>query len=393
MRIISFLQITCLFLVLTACKKELPFPDVDAPPMVVINSFFNPDTTLLVHVSESCHITDSFCDNKAISDATVLIKDETGTTLTTLAHQQNGIYSAPNFEITATQNYQIEVQKSGFETATAIAATPQPIAVELMDVAEGPFENIIAWGFDIAIQDNPDEANYYVIEGFIEIVGGHHDLQSIEEINGYIAPHTAHYTTDSHAHNKAIQSGVDYEVQGLRGVYLSDENFNGENHHTRLGIRDWDIIFGDFDELIAHISVKSVSKTLFDYYISLEKNRLARGNFFTEPEPIATNIQNGLGIFAGFTQQEFSFPLPESEYKIPTEIFLENDGCTAPCTVKFSTNGGKQFSYNWNFGDGSSSLEANPEHQYTAPGEYLAELIFSESPGNISIFTVDVRIN
>ena len=67
----------------------------------------------------------------------------------------------------------------------------------------------------------------------------------------------------------------------------------------------------------------------------------------------------------------------------PTGSFTANNtaSCRAPLTVQFtSTSMGAQ-SYNWNFGDGSTSTQANPTHTYTADGIYTVRLVLSNSVG------------
>src|SRR4029450_7909274 len=54
-----------------------------------------------------------------------------------------------------------------------------------------------------------------------------------------------------------------------------------------------------------------------------------------------------------------------------------------PLTVAFSSNGssdpeGQPLSYSWNFGDGTTSTQANPSHTYTLAGPYQARLTVSD---------------
>jgi PKD repeat protein len=49
----------------------------------------------------------------------------------------------------------------------------------------------------------------------------------------------------------------------------------------------------------------------------------------------------------------------------------------APLTVEFlARTGGEDigFTYQWDFGDGSTSEEQDPTHTYTEPGEYYVDL-------------------
>ena len=54
-----------------------------------------------------------------------------------------------------------------------------------------------------------------------------------------------------------------------------------------------------------------------------------------------------------------------------------------PLTVNFSSSGssdpeGQPLSYSWNFGDGTTSTQANPSHTYTVAGPYQARLTVSD---------------
>ncbi len=53
---------------------------------------------------------------------------------------------------------------------------------------------------------------------------------------------------------------------------------------------------------------------------------------------------------------------------------IENNGCTAACTVKFKNQSQGATDYAWSFGDNSFSTEANPQHLYTSPGTYKVRL-------------------
>lgn len=58
----------------------------------------------------------------------------------------------------------------------------------------------------------------------------------------------------------------------------------------------------------------------------------------------------------------------------------------APLAVTFSSAGsfdpeGSALTYDWDFGDGSSSADANPAHIYTTPGTYTASLVVFDATG------------
>ncbi|WP_231648600.1 ThuA domain-containing protein [Saccharothrix sp. NRRL B-16348] len=68
-----------------------------------------------------------------------------------------------------------------------------------------------------------------------------------------------------------------------------------------------------------------------------------------------------------------------------------------PLTVKFSSAGtydpeGGRLSYQWTFGDGGTSTAANPEHTYTARGNYNAQLTVTDPTGKSGVANVTVTV-
>ena len=57
--------------------------------------------------------------------------------------------------------------------------------------------------------------------------------------------------------------------------------------------------------------------------------------------------------------------------------------CNAPATINFTnkSTGTGTLSYQWSFGDGTSSTSANPSHTYNSSGSYTVSLIVSNSTG------------
>ena len=57
--------------------------------------------------------------------------------------------------------------------------------------------------------------------------------------------------------------------------------------------------------------------------------------------------------------------------------------CNAPATIRFQNKsiGTGALSYIWDFGDGTTSNDANPSHVYTTPGNYNVSLIVSNGTG------------
>jgi cytochrome c len=68
-----------------------------------------------------------------------------------------------------------------------------------------------------------------------------------------------------------------------------------------------------------------------------------------------------------------------------------------PLTVQFSSEGsrdpdGGALTYAWTFGDGGTSTQANPSHQYTAAGNYTAQLTVTNPKGRTAVANVPITV-
>lgn len=384
---ISAILITSLFV---ACTKELPFPDVEDSPLMVINSLFSPQEGITVHVSESCHIVNQDCALNYLSNAEVKLLDENGVLLSVLEHSEDGIYNAREVTIEHGKNYQLEVndKSSTLKNITCNTSVPMPVKAKLIGLEEAIVGGRTTWALDVEIEDDPDVENYYMLEGTFDIVGGSHS-EYVSDINGYIEPHFQHFTDDPNAENSLLFTSIDFTEFGLRAVYLSDRNFNGQKYTTRVGLFDEDLV--RHREVIGNIAVKSVSKDMFEYAVSLDEYRLLEANPFADPIQLYTNIEDGVGIFGGFTTTAFSQELPPSELWFD-EIIVDNEGCTAPCTVTFTAVGGSKLNYFWDFGDGGTSAERVAKHTYEKSGEYMIEMnATSQNNGHVANFNIEIK--
>jgi len=88
-----------------------------------------------------------------------------------------------------------------------------------------------------------------------------------------------------------------------------------------------------------------------------------------------------LNIYPG----ELSVIAPSDGNRAPTAVLTATptNGKPAPLTVNFSSQGssdpeGSQLGYSWDFGDNTTSTDANPTHTYTVVGNYVATLTVSD---------------
>lgn len=304
-----------------------------------------------------------------------MLKDESDNVLVELINTSSGNYRAENFQIENDKTYRIEASVAGKETVTSETKIPKALISTFVEQDEQIYQDYLCRTFKIEIDDNPDEKNYYLVDGWYDILNGEHmDYQ--EEVNGYEIPHFGILTKDVNAENNSMSSTIDIIPYPLDFVFLTDENFNGEKYVLEFEISDNDITDKWDLEIKANLSVKSVNKELYEYYKSISMYKLSKGNPFGEPQPIFSNIDQGIGIFGGFTENEYKIDLLPTEFWFNSDFTIENDGCTAPCTVKFSAEMGDKVNFSWDFGDGNTSTEKNPEHTFELSGQYDVSLTF-----------------
>lgn len=68
-------------------------------------------------------------------------------------------------------------------------------------------------------------------------------------------------------------------------------------------------------------------------------------------------------------------PLPVANF------FVENNGCTAPCTLLVFDKSANAVSWNWSFGNGESASRANDTALYKTAGNYQIRLIVKNRDG------------
>jgi len=62
-------------------------------------------------------------------------------------------------------------------------------------------------------------------------------------------------------------------------------------------------------------------------------------------------------------------PIPTADF-----TYSGNNDFKVPCEVRFTNWSTNAFSYNWQFGDDSTSADTNPTHTYLKAGKFLVEL-------------------
>jgi hypothetical protein len=192
--------------------------------------------------------------------------------------------------------YTIEVKFTGMKTVTATNTIPRPVRANAVVQPLGSALNIdgvpmIKHSF--TIDDNGGRENYYGIE-VLAVQGGHSERIPFFSGNKSFSENL---TVIDGQHSQ----GVLYQPEN--GVYFSNGKFRGRNESFDFYV---DELYTTAPYAI-ELRVLTLSKDFFEFATSYQKQKSNIGNPFAEPTQVYSNIENGLGIFAGYAVTEVQF--------------------------------------------------------------------------------------
>ncbi|HZX74753.1 MAG TPA: DUF4249 domain-containing protein, partial [Cyclobacteriaceae bacterium] len=185
----------------------------------------------------------------------------------------------------AGQTYSIQVNVNGETSLHATNKIPFPVAITSAEVDSDELH--------IKFQDPVMEKNYYRIRLYTEYLYVPSTIK-----NGVLIPDSS----------KAyiVKSYLPYTSEGLAdeldgNSFIADDLFNGKTYELRLKVKS---TFNRPQQKL-HIILLSLNKEYYDYWSSLKLAKEADDNpYLAQPVQIYSNIENGLGIFAGYSASE-----------------------------------------------------------------------------------------
>ena len=274
---------TAIFLgLITSCTKELPLGEVNSQIRLTVNMLGDnlQSPSVSVTLSSPINGTDSF---PPVPNAKAYIIS--GTDTAKLAYDiffKN--YSLGTFKLQPSTDYDLIVDAPGYPLATSMLSMPQ-----IIDLNGTVFKDSIGidnqgfpvGGVDIVLKDPGIVRNFYRFTFFT----WNTSLSEWEEAS------LDFVDTDIANAAQRNQNG---------NVLLKDDLFNGSTQVIRL--------YAPFGFSGQNPKFKIIVDNLesnYYYYLQSIENYQPSGGIFQEPAQILTNINNGVGIFAGSTQTEF----------------------------------------------------------------------------------------
>lgn len=289
-----------LFLAST-CEKPVTFK-VDPPaPDLLVSSNFQDQSAIQVEVSKVTYDAFGIGQKEFIKDALVGIY-ENDNLLEELAvvypntPRGQALYTSSDIVPAIGKEYLIQVEVEGFKMVTARSIIPA--RVDIRDFAIGPVEitqaqetNLVFYNFPvyIAYDDPAGEKNYYHLKIAQEIV-------EFSIIEGDTLPNRA-FRRNINFSSDLDDNFVNAYFAG--GVLLQDDPFGGQyGFDMNIAINP---AFQKLGRLF--VELRTVSEEYYRFHNSLDRIEQQGGNTggFQESVIPYDNIENGSGIFAGYT--------------------------------------------------------------------------------------------
>lgn len=298
-----------LFLVSCSTKIELNIPESE--PKIVVNGLITNDTTITVNISKTfATLTGEleFVDNAQIS----LWEDDIF--IENLQYSENGNYTSQIIVQTG-KEYKITVNVPEFETISASTQIPEPVAITdgtiYIDAYFDQNQKVQASEILLSFNDPQEEINYYLTTfyaaSYIEIWDS---ITNTVILTDSVYSYYGIYYLNSNEQVILNEDDIKYyEGAGkIRSLVFSDELLSTEN--TLSFFAEIPYIYNGNQFAI----LRSISYDYYMYHKSRIRQRFSQGmgsldatNMFlsSNPNDLYSNITNGIGIFAGYSEAQF----------------------------------------------------------------------------------------
>lgn len=292
--------LSCISIVLfSACETTEKIDDFPLrPSRLVVNCFFTNDSIWEFQVSKSLSVLDN-ADLSYVQNATVKLFKDSVLIETITELDNNALYSTTSSLPELGHEYSIEVSSPDFEK-TLKAKEYSPNAVKVSDVSVIIKDSVfhvwtnndrIRYGgrvegsFNILFSDPGGVENYYQLSIFYyDTVYQNYDSEEF-----YIRQREVPLETE----DAAVENNEDNYTRLL----LTDKIFDGVNYQIKVDFRDHQ----PRRDKVYYVKLMSINKSGYLYKKSIDAYNQAVNDPFAEPVQVYSNIENGYGIFSGYS--------------------------------------------------------------------------------------------
>lgn len=300
---------TIFVIAFTACELIIQPNLPEHTPRLVIKAFFTPDGGWAASVSRSVGILDPSPEpERLVTGASVELLSESRVIDRLSFFDRERVYMSEK-PLQAGMSYSLRVSAPGFETVQATDRAPPPVPtsiesfrVETSDPVPGETSDppsgepgvstVMEFRINLQIQDPPGEENRYQIRVIAPGWPGPRDL--------YFSTRDPSIVSDNR-----IEDPVTEVVEPFTGSepFFSDALFDGESHE--IEISSVSLVVEPNQERVIWLQVRHISEAYYRHLKSALLHDATDDNPFAEPVNVYSNVENGYGIFAGYSSQTF----------------------------------------------------------------------------------------
>ena len=265
-----------------SCETILDTDTSLEKPKLVVNSLFTQDSTWNVSLTWTRNIGDTlrFLYFQPVGEAArVTIYDEHHSPIENLTFGVTDYYTFAFLGNTAPvfgKTYSIQVEVEGEAILKATSYLPPPVPILSVVVDSSLYQSTKDVLMEVVFKDPRDKINYYQVKVFKRI------NNSIGDEVLFFAP---------------IDPALKNDYSSSRSLLLSDSHFNGGEYRLRLKVSG-----SGYQQVKSPVKIdlQSVSEEYYKYFTTKNLQINSRLDPFAQPAEIFSNIENGLGIFAGY---------------------------------------------------------------------------------------------
>lgn len=302
-----FLFILFMLFFAATCERPLDLGIEEPEPRLVVVSNFTNDKALEVIVSQTRSILSSE-QTQYVLDAEVNLF-EGGDFIETLdlvpaVGKLAPYYTTRSFQPEVNVVYNIKVQAPGFDPVMAQSSIPGIIDINDFDIgnlvvsATNEGNQLYSYDVFLSFDDPVEENNYYHLKFFQQIINYINIEGNTILLDSYLQQIAFSSSTDNNFVLAYFDGGVLFEDGPLNGKTIA------YSFPLQVQIEPNSEILGKI-----FVELRTVSEEYYLYHNSLSRQQSDPNLPFNEPVIVYNNINNGRGIFAGYSTSLDSIPV------------------------------------------------------------------------------------
>ncbi len=273
-----------------ACTTVVDFDIPLEKPWVVVNSLFSPDSVWLVQLTYSKNILDTSPGSNftPVGNAVVTILDPNNQvieTITPSSDKFNHVLYKGKTKPMPGQSYRVQVAIKNEPVLQAANKVPTHVPITSIEIDSSGVVDDEPIEMNISFKDPVSEKNYYTIK--------------IIEDAFYIANQdTVWYTREIYF--EVVTQSLTSNENGLEKL-INDTHFDGKEYTLHLKVHNRNLYGPKVVPGSTRLILFSITEEYYRYFNTKILQESTSYDPFAQPVQVFTNVENGLGIFAGYS--------------------------------------------------------------------------------------------